>query len=168
MEDQGPPQPSINKILKIYLIKRKKLKKQITMKKKKIKKHFRKSRKFIPIEAKGLPDMVRIGYKDIKIRYVRPDYKKWEMTDCFGEYDYRQNIIQVQHDLCGQEIANTIFHEIMHAAVQVAGLNQEKAPLEKPEHEEAVVNQLTNVMMGVFRDNLWVVDMLKNQLEDSE
>ena len=90
------------------------------------------------------------------------------MTDCFGEYDYRQNIIQVQHDLCGQEIANTLFHEIMHAAVQVAVLNQEKAPLEKPEFEEAVVNQLTNVMMGVFRDNAWMVDMLKDQLEKTD
>ena len=49
-----------------------------------------------------------------------------------------------------------------------AGLNQEKAPLEKPEFEEAVVNQLTNVMMGVFRDNVWMIDMLKTQLEDSE
>jgi hypothetical protein len=56
----------------------------------------------------------------------------------------------------------------MHAAVQVAGLNQEKAPLEKAEFEEAVVNQLTNVMMGVFRDNDWLVDMLKNDLEDKE
>ena len=65
-------------------------------------------------------------------------------------------------------MANTIFHEIMHAAVQVAGLNQEKAPLEKPEFEEAVVNQLTNIMMGVFRDNDWMIDMLKTQLEDSE
>ena len=138
------------------------------MKKKKIKKNFRKPERYIPVEAKGLPDMVRIGYKDVKIRYVRPDYKKWEMTDCFGEYDYRQNIIQVQHDLCGQEIANTLFHEIMHAAVQVAGLNQEKAPLEKPEFEEAVVNQLTNVMMGVFRDNPWMIDMLKNNLEETD
>ena len=65
-------------------------------------------------------------------------------------------------------MANTIFHEIMHAAVQVAGLNQEKQALEKPEFEEAVVNQLTNVMMGVFRDNDWMIDMLKTQLEDSE
>ena len=95
-------------------------------------------------------------------------HKKWELTDCFGEYDYRQNVIQVQHDLCGQEMANTIFHEVMHAAVQVAGLNQEKQALEKPEFEEAVVNQLTNVMMGVFRDNDWMIDMLKTQLEDSE
>ena len=131
-------------------------------------KHFRKPLKPIPVEAIGLPNSVRIGYKDVKIKYVRPDYKKWQMTDCFGEYDYRQNVIQIQHDLCGQEIANIIFHEIMHAAVQVAGLNQEKAPLEKTEDEEAVVNQLTNVMMGVFRDNAWMVDMLKDQLEKTD
>jgi hypothetical protein len=56
----------------------------------------------------------------------------------------------------------------MHAAVQVSGLNQEKAPLEKDEHEEAVVNQLTNVMMGVFRDNPWLVEMLKTDLEDTD
>ena len=129
--------------------------------------HF-KEVKPIPVEATGLPNKVRVGYKDIKIKYVRPDYKKWQMTDCFGEYDYRQNVINIQHDLCGQERANTIIHEIMHAAVQVSGLNQEKAALEKDEHEEAVVNQLTNVMMGVFRDNDWIVDMLKNDLNKTE
>ena len=47
-------------------------------------------------------------------------------------------------------------------------LDREKAPLEKPEFEEAVVNQLTNVMMGVFRDNAWMVDMLKDQLEKTD
>src|SRR5210317_936313 len=130
-------------------------------------KHF-KNIKPIEVELKGLPDNVRVGYKDIKIKYVRPEYKKWLMTDCFGEYDYRQNIISIQHDLCGQERANTIIHEIMHAAVQVSGLNQEKAPLEKDEHEEAVVNQLTNVMMDVFRDNSWLVEMLKTDLEDTD
>ena len=107
-------------------------------------KHF-KNMKSIPVEATGLPNKVKVGYKDIKIKYVRPDYKKWEMTDCFGAYDYRQN-----------------------AAVQVSGLNQEKAALEKDEHEEAVVNQLTNVMMGVFRDNDWIVEMLKNDLNKTE
>ena len=129
--------------------------------------HF-KEVKPIPVEATGLPNKVRVGYKDIKIKYVRPDYKKWVMTDCFGEYDYRQNVINIQHDLCGQERANTIIHEIMHAAVQVSGLNQEKAALEKDEHEEAVVNQLTNVMMGVFRDNDWIVEMLKTDLNKTE
>ena len=135
---------------------------------KKKNKHFKKDIKPITVETTGLPNNVRVGYKDIKIKYVRPEYKKWQMTDCFGEYDYRQNTISIQHDLCGQERANTIIHEIMHAAVQVAGLNQEKAALEKDEHEEAVVNQLTNVMMGVFRDNPWIVEMLKNDLDKKE
>ena len=49
-------------------------------------KHF-KNIKPIEVELKGLPDNVRVGYKDIKIKYVRPEYKKWLMTDCFGEYD---------------------------------------------------------------------------------
>src|SRR6056300_1525027 len=134
---------------------------------KKNSKHF-KNIKPIEVEVKGLPDNVRVGYKDIKIKYVRPEYKKWLMTDCLGEYDYRQNVISIKHDLCGEARANTIIHEIMHAAVQVAGLNQEKAPIEKDEDEEAVVNQLKNVMMGVFRDNPWIVEMLKNDLDKKE
>jgi len=48
-------------------------------------KHFRKKAKPIPVETHDLPNNVRVGYKDIKIRYVRPNYKKWELTDCFGE-----------------------------------------------------------------------------------
>jgi hypothetical protein len=50
-------------------------------------KHFKKDIKPIEVETTGLPDNVRIGYKDVKIKYIRPDFKKWEMTDCFGEYD---------------------------------------------------------------------------------
>jgi len=44
-------------------------------------KHFRKKSKPIPVETHDLPNNVRVGYKDIKIRYVRPNYKKWELTD---------------------------------------------------------------------------------------
>ena len=43
-----------------------------------------------------------------------------------------------------------------------------KAALKNQSFEEAVVNQLTSVMMGVFRDNPWMIDMVKTQLEDSE
>jgi len=134
---------------------------------KKNNKHF-KQMKPIEVETTGLPDKVRVGYKDIKIKYVRPDFKKWQMTDCFGEYDYRQNLIHIQHDLCGQERVNTIFHEIMHAAVQVSGLNQEKCALEKDEHEESVVNVLSNMMMAVFRDNPWLIEMIKKDIENTD
>ena len=42
------------------------------MKSSKKSKHFRKPLKPIPVEAVGLPNNVRVGYKDVKIRYVRP------------------------------------------------------------------------------------------------
>jgi hypothetical protein len=135
-------------------------------KKRKINRHQKHRNPIIPIEVKGLPDRVKVGYRDIKIKYVRPDWKKDEMTESYGEYWYRDGIIYIQHDLCGQERANTTFHEIMHAAVYVAGLNQANGPLAKDEHEELVVNQLSNFMIGVFRDNPWVLDMLKNHLNE--
>ena len=59
----------------------------------------------------------------------------------------------------------------MRSCTQLSRLQvliKRKQALEKPEFEEAVVNQLTNVMMGVFRDNPWMIDMVKTQLEDSE
>jgi len=56
----------------------------------------------------------------------------------------------------------------MHAAVYIAGLNQAEGPLAKENHEELVVNQLSNFMMGVFRDNPWVLDMLKNHLHETD
>ena len=118
------------------------------MKNRRINRHQKKRTSIIPIEVKGLPNKVKIGYRDIKIKYV--------------------SIIYIQHDLCGQERANTTFHEIMHAAVYIAGLNQAEGPLAKENHEELVVNQLSNFMMGVFRDNPWVLDMLKNHLHETD
>ena len=87
-------------------------------------KHFRKKSKPIPVETHDLPNNVRVGYKDIKIRYVRPNYKKWELTDCFGEYDYRQNIIQVQHDCVVKRWLTQYFMRSKHALFKISGLSR--------------------------------------------
>ena len=42
------------------------------------------------IELKGMPTAVKVGYRDIKIDYIRPDFKSDEMTDCYGEYRARE------------------------------------------------------------------------------
>ena len=55
-------------------------------KNRKINRHQKRRSEVIPIEVKGLPDKVKIGYRDIKIKYVRPDWKKDEMTESYGEY----------------------------------------------------------------------------------
>jgi hypothetical protein len=82
------------------------------------------------------------------------------MTDCFGEMNYRQNTISIQHD--GSFLIQSYMKLCMQ---QFKWLDSRKSTIRKTEFEEAVVNQLTNVMMGVFRDNDWLVDMLKNDLE---
>ena len=115
-------------------------------------------------KVKSYPTSVKVGYRDIKIEYVRPDFKTDDMTESYGEYRAREGRILVQHDLCGQERCNTTFHEIMHAAAYVSGLNQANGPLKDDDAEELVVNQLSNFMMGVFRDNPWLLDMLKKHM----
>ena len=119
------------------------------------------------VKMRGYPTKVKIGYRDIKIKYVRPDFINDDMTDSYGEFRARPGEILIQHDLCGQERCNTTFHEIMHAAVYISGLNQANGPLKEDDAEELVANQLSNFMIGVFRDNPWVLDMLKKYINES-
>lgn len=114
------------------------------------------------------PRSVKVGYKDIKIDYVTPDFKHDDMTDSYGQYKAREALIQIQHDLNGQEMANTMFHEVLHAVVYGSGLNQANGPLKEDDAEELTVNQISNYCIGVFRDNPWFLDFLKEQLEKED
>ena len=114
--------------------------------------------------SKNLPSSVKIGYRNIQIKYVRPDFKSDDMTESYGEYRAREGVILLQHDLCGQEMANALWHEIKHAAVYVAGLNQANGPLKEDDAEEIVVNNLSNYEIGVFIDNPWLLDFIKTNM----
>jgi len=103
---------------------------------------------------KNLPSSVKIGYRNIQIKYVRPDFKS--------------DVILLQHDLCGQEMANSLWHEIKHAAVYVSGLNQANGPLKEDDAEEIVVNNLSNFEIGIFIDNPWLLDFIKNNMHKSK
>ena len=43
----------------------------------------------VPVEVKGLPNTVKVGYRDIKIKYVRPDFKTDDMTDVSSWISHR-------------------------------------------------------------------------------
>ena len=76
----------------------------------------------ISVEApKGEPTVIKVGYRDIKIDWVAPDFKTDELTDCYGQYKSREGLIQIQHNLCGQEKSNTMLHEILHACCYPSG-----------------------------------------------
>ena len=117
---------------------------------------------------KDLPKTVKVGYRDIELHFVQPEFKTDNMTESYGEYRPREGVILIQHDLCGQELANTLWHEIKHAAVYVSGLNQANGPLKEDDHEEIVVNNLSNFELGVFRDNPWLLDFIKNNMNKAK
>ena len=39
------------------------------------------------------------------------------MTDCFGQYTHRENLIEIQPGLSDIDEANTLLHEIIHGCV---------------------------------------------------
>jgi len=118
--------------------------------------------------SSDLPGSVKIGYRDIEIEYVNPDFKTDNLTDCYGEYRAREGKILLQHSLCGQEMANVLLHECLHGISYSAGLNQANGPLKEDDGEELVVNQMTNYLIGMFRDNPWFLDFLKNNIHKSK
>ena len=118
------------------------------------------------VPANGRPTEVKVGYRTIKIKYVNPNFIMDDMTDSYGEYRSREGGIYIQDSLVPQERCNTTWHEILHAVVYIAGLNQANGPLKEDDAEELVVNQISNFMMGVYRDNPWLLDMLKKHLNE--
>ena len=118
------------------------------------------------VPANGRPEEVKVGYRTIKIKYVRPDFIMDDMTDSYGEFRAREGVIYIQDALVPQERCNTTWHEILHAVVYIFSLNQANGPLKEDDAEELVVNTVSNAMMGVYRDNPWLLDMLKKHLDE--
>ena len=118
------------------------------------------------VPAKGRPTKVKVGYRTIKIKYVNPNFIMDDMMESYGEYRAREGVIYIQDSLVPQERCNTTWHEILHAVIYIAGLNQANGPLKEEDAEELTVNQISNFMMGVYRDNPWLLTMLQKHLND--
>jgi hypothetical protein len=118
-----------------------------------------------PIDnPKGEPTKLKIGYRDITLEWMGPDFKTDELTDCYGQYKAKEGVIQIQDKLCGQEKINTLLHEAIHAIVYGSGLNQANGPLKEEDAEELAVNQISNYLLGMFRDNPWFLDYIKKHI----
>tara|TARA_R100000700_G_C3165123_1_gene140341 strand:- start:1018 stop:1413 length:396 start_codon:yes stop_codon:yes gene_type:complete len=128
----------------------------------------KKSKHIEVVEPNGRPTLVKVGYRDIQIKYIKPDFIMDDMTESYGEYRPREGVIYIQDALCGQERCNTTWHEILHAVIYISGLNQANGPLKEDDAEELTVNQISNFMMGVYRDNPWLLDMLKKYLDSTK
>lgn len=110
-----------------------------------------------------LPDKIKIGWKDIDLETVKVSFVK-NNSDYWGQYIARQNKIEIQEEAKGQDLANTLIHEVIHAIVYHSSLNAEGGPLSEHNDEEQTVNSMTNWLMGVFRDNPWLLPMINESI----
>ena len=106
---------------------------------------------------------IKIGYQDITIERETSTFQK--QTDCYGEYDHRKNTITIQNGLEPLDEANTMVHEVLHAVAYINSLTVSGQPLDTENKEEVVINQMTNGLVQVFRDNKWLLTYLKDKLK---
>ena len=114
-------------------------------------------------KEKKIPEKVKIGYQDIVIERETSTFSK--QTDSYGEYDHRKNTITIQTHLSDLDEADTLLHEILHGIAYINSLTVSGMPLDKEEKEEIVINQITNGLMQVFRDNKWLLDFFKDRIK---
>lgn len=108
-----------------------------------------------------LPKKIKIGYADITI-HLKED-TKWS-KEHFGEYFSTTSEIHIAKGLSPIEEANTLLHEILHAASWISGLSVDGGVLNNDKKEEVVVSSFANLISQVIRDNSWLLPYLKRSL----
>lgn len=100
----------------------------------------------------GIPTSIRVGYRDIAVEaYTTPNF------DRHGEYETSTGTIRLSMERPPQRLANTLLHEVLHAAWENTNLPAKAA-------EEDVVTSLANQLAQVWRDNPTLIAYLSETL----
>ena len=77
--------------------------------------------------------------------------------NAFGAFDYDRGVIAIRSGRTGMsrsQIRDTLLHEVIHAAVRIAGLhNHGRVDLSKHAEEERAVNYLATSLVDTLRRN---------------
>ena len=87
---------------------------------------------------------IKVGYRDIEIEKSKGSF-------------YKENNTEIDN----LELANTLFHETMHAAMWVGGLSSGDTPIVGEKQEEQIVTILSNNFIGIIRDNPWFLPFIQ-------
>ena len=103
-----------------------------------------------------LPKSVRVGYRDYAVNEY--DARMAEAERQWGWHSSGLHEIQVRlSGLRDSEIANTLLHEVLHAAYQVADIKQ-------GDDEERTVTAIANQLTQVWRDNPELIAFISDAL----
>lgn len=67
-----------------------------------------------------------------------------------GTTDLRQTVIRLNREQSADSMADTLAHEILHAALYIAGYG----------YKEKMVGRLAPILVQTLRDNPWAVEEL--------
>ena len=111
--------------------------------------------------SKLIPKKIRVSFADLDIKFVDdPEFD----ANSYGEFCSNTNSIKLSLKASPQDMANTLLHELVHAAVWYGGLKDDGFPLEDDKHEEHVVNVVTNQLCQIIKDNPKILTILKKGL----
>jgi Zn-dependent peptidase ImmA (M78 family) len=106
--------------------------------------------------------LVKIGYQEITLIDQESTFQN--TFDSYGEFDHRKNTITISKDLSDLDYSCTLIHEIVHAVCYYYGLTQSGQPLDTENKEEIVVNNISNGLTSVLKDNPFILKLLANKL----
>lgn len=103
-----------------------------------------------------LPKTIRVGYRDFAVKPMTA-YEA-QSVNRFGECDVRNGVIKVCTEYGAAKAANTLLHEVLHAAWFVGYLDGHT-------DEEPAVGTLANVLSEVWRDNPEFIAFMSESLK---
>jgi len=104
-----------------------------------------------------IPTKIRILAFDFKIENWHPHSARGK----FGEFSSLEALIKVNFSTDKINALDTLLHEINHAIYWCYGI-------EDDDKEERVVSAFTGAWIQVYRDNPWLLEFIKDSLEDTE
>jgi Zn-dependent peptidase ImmA (M78 family) len=107
---------------------------------------------------------IKVGYQDISLGVQSTSFQS--PNDSYGEFDHRKNTINIVENLSDLDYCCTLLHEIIHAIVYYYGLTATGQPLDNDNKEEVAVNNISNGLTAVLKDNPLVLDEIKKRLNN--
>jgi hypothetical protein len=103
----------------------------------------------------ALPNTIKVAGLFFRVTEITKEYA--EEAGFIGDFNGHLLRIRVAEDLAPAKKAETLLHEVLHAATDAAGL------MDRPgQTDEEVVNPLARVLFSIIKDNPELIDFLQH------
>tara|TARA_B100001113_G_scaffold352852_1_gene355355 strand:- start:653 stop:1024 length:372 start_codon:yes stop_codon:yes gene_type:complete len=95
--------------------------------------------------------VLNVGSRTIDLKFIEPSFLDDNLTDCYGQFVERKNLIEIQKVLPTPELQKTILHELLHSFVSESKLSQNI--LSDDKDEELLVSHMETQIYQFFKNN---------------